>query len=123
MDACPFDAVRADVLGVLSLLLAARASIREYCGDGVCDRFVDECIAELQARHVLSAPDLDVCILDHRSSFDALLRMLDYLKAEITERLDDTVSGERLGKCIAHLMTSRKLSPERLYASGILTMQ
>jgi hypothetical protein len=116
IHASPFNAARADALGVLLLLLSAKESIAKYCDDEVCDRILDECIAELQARHVLSAADMNDNITCQASSFEALLRILDYLKVEVTERFHDPVSGDRLGKCIAHLMTNFELSPERLYA-------
>lgn len=112
-----FNAARADALGVLLLLLSARESIKKYCNDEVCEQILDECIVKLQTSHVLSTADLHNCIVCQASSFEALLRILDYLKVEVTERFRDPASGNSLGKCIAHLMTNFKLSPERLYAS------
>jgi hypothetical protein len=112
---------RADVLGVLYLLLSAKASIQNFCSDEVCGKILDRCISDLGKRYVLSASDISSRTFWADLSLAALLRLLEYIRGEVTESLSDAASAELVGQCIAHLMECNRVPAKHLYAPGLIT--
>ncbi|HEX2654831.1 MAG TPA: hypothetical protein VHN11_14400 [Xanthobacteraceae bacterium] len=105
------QAVRADALGVLNLLLSAKASIRTNHADAPCVDILDECIARLEDKHQVSPSDLSNSLVWTEFGLPVLLRLLSYAQAELEETLQDEASADLLNKCIAHLLQVQHHTP------------
>ena len=114
------NAVRADVLGIFSLLLSAKASAQRYCADSFCEQILDGCLSDLRARYVFSSENLGDSFW-RELSLAALLRLLEYIRGEVTDRLSDKELAKRIEECRAHLMQCNDFSIKELYAADLIT--
>src|SRR5215470_12514914 len=95
---------RADIVGLLQLLLSARVSLELHGSDPVCMRIMSDCIADFEQRYGLSTADVANGIMWSEQSTPALIRLLVYAQAEATDTLNDPLCAERLEMCAARLM-------------------
>jgi hypothetical protein len=72
-------------------------------GDGCVD-IVKACIARIQKRYRLADQDAGEAIVWNESNIDGILRLLDYARWEVRERLQDLQSFEELGACLDRLV-------------------
>jgi hypothetical protein len=72
---------------------------------------MEECIASFQKRHNLTNRDMSEGIFWTETSLDALLRLLDYLRAEVRDQLNDQRCAQQLSLCIDRLTEARRPSP------------
>jgi hypothetical protein len=109
-----FGKPQADVLGVLQLLLSAKESVRHYA-DQTCAGLIERCISRLQRQHAISHFEPGARVDWPEASPSALLRLLEYARAELSDGLNDRLCGEQLTECIDRLMTIQQISREQLY--------
>jgi hypothetical protein len=86
-----------DLAGVANLLAIARNSVRLQCADTICIGHLNKCISHLVTRYGVPrpvAPDGSVV------AWDAILRMLRYAQAEMTQNLIDADCVDLLDVCI-----------------------
>jgi len=102
---------QSDVKGVSFLLLSIQASLQQLGADKLCSTIMEECVASFQKRHNLTDGDLPERIVWKESSLEALLRLLDYLRAEVKEQLNDQACAQQLSLCVDQLTKSHQLSP------------
>jgi hypothetical protein len=102
---------RSDIKGVLFLLLSIRASLQRHGVDGHCSTIMQDCIASFQKRYNLTDEDMSEGIVWTETSIEALLRLLDYLRAEVKEQLNDQSCAQQLSLCIDRLMDASRVSP------------
>lgn len=112
--------LRADILGLLQLLLSARISLEQHCTDQSCTRMISNCISEFRKRYEISDADFSEGLMWAEPSAPALMRLLVYAQAEATDTLNDVRCAEALEKCIASLMKVYELSPRHLYGNAVL---
>jgi hypothetical protein len=89
--------VQDDLAGVASLLVIARTSVRSQCADTVCIGHLNKCISYLVTRYRIPRPAIDDGAV---VGCEAVLRMLRYAQAEMTQNLVDTDCVELLDQCI-----------------------
>jgi hypothetical protein len=89
--------------GVLFLLLSARASLLRHGADDECSRTMEECVASFCMQHDLTHENTNAGIVWKETSVGALLRLLEYVHGEVSERLQDWRCAEQLETCIEHL--------------------
>jgi len=109
-----FDGSQADVLGVLQLLHSAKESVRHYA-DQTCAGLIERCISRLQRQHDIAHFKAGASLDWPEASPSALLRLLEYARAELSDGLNDRLCGEQLTECIDRLMTIQQISREQLY--------
>ena len=109
-----FGGSQADVLGVLQLLLSAKESVRHYA-DQTCAGLIERCIIRLQRQYAISRFEAGTRFDWPEASPPALLRLLEYARAELSDSLNDRLCGEQLTECIDRLMTIQQISREQLY--------
>jgi len=116
-----------EVAGIVFLLHSARAAAQRYCDDQVCESILESCAVRLKATFAFSDSDCSGDIRLTPPSFAALLRMLEYLRVEISTVLKDQTLSNELAKCAAHLAASRQLSLETIWmgseGNGTVTRQ
>ena len=109
-------ASRDDILGLLGLLLSAEGSLQSCCPDPQCQQILAQCIADLRERHNVSPEEFDSRISWTEQSDVGLVRLLDYVRAEIKDTIKDAACAAALGECIERIMKLRGLSSERLFS-------
>jgi hypothetical protein len=112
---------REHAIGILQLLHLADQAIRVYFIDSPCEGILSSCARQMRAVYALSESDYvsDACWKE--PSFEALLRMIEYVRVEMCTTFSDKAAGERLAACITQLTTNRqsprdetqKLTPAR----------
>jgi hypothetical protein len=102
------DISRSDVKGMLFLLLSIRASLQLHGAGEDCAAILKECIASFQQRYDLSDDDMTEAIVWTETSFNALLRLLDYLRAEASDQFNDHRCAQQIALCIDRLMEERR---------------
>ena len=93
--------LQSNAKGVLFLLLSARASLLRHGADDECLRTMEECVASFRMQHDLTNENTNVVWKE--TSVGALLRLLEYVHGEVSERLQDWRCAEQLETCIEHL--------------------
>lgn len=101
-------------MGVLQLLLSARESVRHYA-DPTCAGLIERCISRLQRQYAISSSEAASRFDWPEASPSALLRLLEYARAELSDCLNDRLCGEQLTECIDRLMSIQQISREQLY--------
>jgi hypothetical protein len=96
-----------DVRGILLLLMSVRTSLGRHKADNVCLRIMDDCIASFQARYKLGDREMREAIVWEETSLEALVRLLEYLHGEISDRLRDRQCAEQLKTCIDYMTEIR----------------
>jgi hypothetical protein len=96
---------------MLFLLLSIRASLQQHGAGARCSTIMEECIASFQKRHNVTNRDMSEGIIWTETSLDALLRLLDYLRAEVMDQLNDQRCAQQLSLCIDRLTEARRPSP------------
>jgi hypothetical protein len=86
-----------NVAGVASLLVIARNSVRARFPDSVCIGHLNECISQLVTRYRIPRP---IDAGDSVVGWEAVLRMLRYAHAEMTQTLTDTDCADLVDLCI-----------------------
>jgi hypothetical protein len=98
---------REDVIAILGLLYSVSAALQMHRIDQVCRKSLASCANGIRMKHAVSGADFQEYVFCREPSFAALLRMLEYLRGEITATLNDQALGEQLAGCIA-LLTARR---------------
>jgi len=86
------------------LLTAARVSANASCGDGLCVHLIDQCIAHLSEQYDLPSVEPDEGEMWTEGSLAALVRLVIYVHAEVSEILHDRRAENLLKQCIDHLL-------------------
>jgi hypothetical protein len=106
--------VQDDLAGVASLLVIARNSVRTQCADSVCIGHLNKCISYLVTRYRIPRPAIgDGPVV----GCEAILRMLRYAQAEMTQNLVDTDCVDLLDLCIgrlARIQSAREQDPHAI---------
>jgi hypothetical protein len=92
-----------DAIGMLVLLYSARAALQELCIAPDCEKILDFCIIQIKSTYVVSVPDPRYDGGWTALSVEGLLRMLEYLRMEISRVLVDEDLSDGLARCIASL--------------------
>lgn len=108
-----------DVVGVLQLLVSAKAAVRAHGSDRLCPNLLEQSITRLMRRHGLARPEPSDAPASDLVDVQALLRLLIYAKAEVIERLEDATSADMLDECIGHLLRTHRLSQDQLYERAL----
>jgi hypothetical protein len=95
--------LQSNAKGVLFLLLSARVSLLQHGADDECLRAMEECVASFRMQHDLTHENTNAGIVWKETSVGALLRLLEYVHREVSERLQDWHCAEQLETCIEHL--------------------
>ena len=95
--------LQSNTKGVLFLLLSARASLLRHGADDACLRTMEDCVASFRMQHDLTHENTNAGIVWKEASVGALLRLLEYVHREVSERLQDWHCAEQLETCIEHL--------------------
>ena len=101
--------LRSEACAILLLLMSAEASLQEQVGDDGCITILRTCIARIQQQYQVADCEVSSGIVWSESSLDAILRLLDYVKAEIQDKLNDLQSAEDLDLCVDRLTSPHKL--------------
>ena len=103
-----------DMIGVANLLFAAMSSMRTHCADSVCVAYVNECIAHIVKRYRIPQPKGN----DSATvGWAAALRMLDYARTEMLQKMVDADCIDLMDVCIGRLtriQTAREQDPHTL---------
>ena len=94
--------LQSNAKGVLFLLLSARASLPRHGADDECLRTMEECVASFRMQHDLTHENIPG-IVWKETSVGALLRLLEYVHGEVSERLQNWRCAEQIETCIEHL--------------------
>jgi hypothetical protein len=94
---------QSNILGVLFLLLSARASLLRHAADDECLRTMEDCVSSFRLQHNLTDGEVNEGILWEETSIDALHGLLEYLHGEVSDNLQDRRCAEQLKLCIEHL--------------------
>ena len=95
--------LQSNTKGVLFLLLSARASLLRHGADDACLRTMEDCVASFRMQHDLTHENTNAGMVWKEASVGALLRLLEYVHREVSERLQDWHCAEQLETCIEHL--------------------
>lgn len=89
---------------MLFLLLSISGSLQQHGVGERCSPILQECIASFQKRHKLTDRDMSEGDVWTETSLEALLRLLDYLRAEARDQLNDHRCAQQLSLCIDSLI-------------------
>jgi hypothetical protein len=78
---------------------------------------LESCIVQLRATYGISPSDYDADIRWTDPTFDAFLRILEYLRVEIGRTLGDTLLRDKVSRCIIDALATRQLLPEADYTA------
>jgi hypothetical protein len=97
------DLPSSDIRAILQLIGSAQLSIANH-GDAFCAGLLDQCAAQLRERFGLgdTARSNDPAWAD--SSLPAVVHLLIYVQAEVTDRLGDPAWAAVLDQCIDRLL-------------------
>ena len=101
--------------GVVMLLGAARDCATESCDDGLCVALIDQCISHLTVKYGLPENELDGHQGSAESSIGALVRLLRYVREELTDILCDERGGNLINQCIDHLLQAHVSDEQRTH--------
>jgi hypothetical protein len=107
------DELLSDVSGILLLLRSAKLSLQSYAVGDACIESLSKCIGRIQEQYKLTEVGLKDGIVWKEATIDGILRLLDYVEAEVREKLDDRKSADEVRLCIDRLTSSQRLSHER----------
>jgi hypothetical protein len=99
---------RSDVSGLLALLISAKLSLEKRSGANPCIGYLEACVTRLRRNYNLTDWGVDERAIQNKVSIDALLRLLEYVRAEVQDKLDEKQCVRELGFCIAHLTDTRQ---------------
>jgi hypothetical protein len=97
------DSIESNIRAIYFQLQSARASLTRLFPDEICLAIMDDCLASFKAQHNPREPEANESILWEETSMEALLRLFEYLHAEIDEGLHDRPSAKQLKLCMARL--------------------
>jgi hypothetical protein len=99
----PDSVLRADLSGILLLLMSAKLSLESH-GVGVgCIDNLRRCIGGIQQRHDLQNCEFDDGTVCDKIRVDGIVRLLEYVHAEVRDKLNDEKSTHEIKICIDHL--------------------
>jgi hypothetical protein len=84
----------------LVLLASAEASLKTHDAGNGCTNILRACIFRIQKQYDLTDRDVGEGMVWKEITICGILRILDYLKLEVREQLNDMQSVEELGFCI-----------------------
>jgi hypothetical protein len=103
---------RDEILGVANLLVLARSSVKCNYPDKICIELLDECISHLTTRYGVSRAKLSGNPKRQGSAeLPALLRVLQYAKADALESLNEHGCADLLSECIRRLSENDLVEP------------
>lgn len=92
-----------DVSGILLLLISAKFSLETHVAGRSHVDSLEKCICGIQRQYNLSERDLREEIVRKATSFDATLRLLEYVAGEVRSRLNDREMAAELQRCVDRL--------------------
>jgi hypothetical protein len=98
------DQLRAEAHGVLVLLNSARISLEAHAVEDSCVATLMTCITRLQDQYDVSDGEVGAGIVWRQASVNAILRLLDYVKGEILDKLNDEQCVDEISMCIDYLL-------------------
>ena len=102
-----------DLSGILLLLMSAKLSLETH-GVGVC--CIDtlrRCIGGIQQRHDLQDCEFDDGTVCDKVRVDGIVRLLEYVQAEVRDKLSDEKSAHEIRICIDHLTNLQPICQKR----------
>lgn len=109
------SALHSEVCAILLLLMSADASLEAHSADDDCINILKTCISRIQKRYPLADRELDEGIIWSEASIGAILRLLDYVKGEIWDKLSDSQCVEDLVVCIDRLSIPIELTDDHAW--------
>jgi len=110
LGACS-DQLRADAHSVLVLLNSARISLQAHAVEHTCVETLMACISRLQDQYDFTDGDVGGGIVWREASVTAILRLLDYVKGEILDKLNDEQCVDDISTCIDYLLMANHHAP------------
>jgi hypothetical protein len=101
------NSLTSDVSAVLVLLASAELSMEAHSVDRRCIESVKKCIDCIKRRHNIAEHELTEGVVWEETNIGGLLCLLEYVGAEVRERLNDTSSAEEIQFCIDRLNAHR----------------
>lgn len=110
IEACtPDSGLLADVFGILLLLMSAKFALERHGVSVDCIDNLRQCVDGIRKRYDLQNCEFDDGIVRNKVRVDGIVRLLEYVRAEVRDKLKDEKSAHEIRACIDHLTNLRSI--------------